>query len=67
MLPDEQLTPEQIEIFRRMTPGKRLAMAESLFWTARDLKAAWLRSRNPTWSEDDVRRNVTRLFVDARS
>jgi hypothetical protein len=67
MLPDEQLSPEQIEVFRRMTPARRLALAEGLYWTAWNLKAAWLRSRNPAWREDEVRREVSRLFLNARS
>ncbi|MGE3308927.1 MAG: hypothetical protein AB7O66_03085 [Limisphaerales bacterium] len=67
MLPDEQLSPEQIAIFRRMTPERRLAVAEDLYWTARNLKAAWLQTKNPAWDEDEVRREVTRLFLNARS
>jgi hypothetical protein len=39
MLPDEQTAPEQYESFRRMTPERRLALAEQLYWTARELKA----------------------------
>jgi len=47
VLPDEKLTPEQIAIFRQMTPERRLSLAEQLYWTARELKAAWLRARHP--------------------
>jgi hypothetical protein len=67
VLPDEQTTPEQFEIFRRMTPERRLALAEQLYWTARELKAAGLRSHHPDWTEEQVKREVTRIFLHARS
>jgi hypothetical protein len=62
VLPDEQTTPEQFEIYRRMTPEQRLALAEQLYWTARELKAAGLRSQHPDWTEDEVAREVTPHF-----
>ena len=67
MLPDEQTSPEQFASFRRMLPERRLALAEQLYWTARELKAAWLRAQHVDWSEDQVKREVTRIFLDARS
>ena len=41
MLLDEQTTPEQIAILRRMTPERRLTLAEGLYWTARILVDAF--------------------------
>jgi hypothetical protein len=67
MLQDEQTSPEQIEAFRRMPPERRLALAEGLYWSARELKAAWLRSQHTDWSEAQVAREVTRIFLHARS
>jgi len=67
MLPDEQTSPEQIEAFRRMTPERRLALAEQLYWSARELKAAWLRAQHADWSEEQVSREVTRIFSHART
>jgi len=67
MLPDEQTSSEQIESFRLMTPERRLALAEQLYWSAREWKAAWLRTRHADWSEEQVRREVTRIFLHARS
>jgi len=67
MLPDEQTSPEQIESFRCMTPERRLALAEQLYWSAREWKAAWLRTQHADWSEEQVRREVTRIFLHARS
>jgi len=67
MLPDEQTSPEQIESFRRMTPERRLALAEQLYWSAREMKAAWLRAQHADWSEERVSREVTRIFSNART
>jgi len=65
MLPDEQTSPEQIESFRRMPAGRRLALAEHLYWSARELKVAWLRAQHPEWSEVQIAREVTRIFLQA--
>jgi len=67
VLPDEKPSPEQIAIFREMTPERRLSLAEQLYWTARELKAAWLRARHPEWPEEKVSQEVTRLFLHART
>jgi hypothetical protein len=67
MLPDEQTSPEQFEALRRMTPGRRLELAEGLYWSARKLKAAWVRTQHPDWTEDVVVREVTRIFANART
>jgi hypothetical protein len=67
MLPDEQASPEQIESFRRMPPGRRLALAEQLYWDARNLKAAWLQALHPDWPEVKVAQEVTRIFTRART
>jgi hypothetical protein len=60
-------SPEQVEIYRRMTPGRRLEIAEQMYWSAREMKAAWLRAQHPDWTEDQVNREVTRLFSHATS
>jgi hypothetical protein len=67
MLPDEQITPEQIAIFRRMTPARRLELAEQLYWSARALKAAWLRSLHKDWTEKQIADEVRRIFTNART
>ena len=67
MLPDEQPSPEQIAILRRMAPERRLALAERLYWTARGMKAAWLRAQHADWSPEQVSREVTRIFSNART
>ena len=67
MLPDERSSQEQLAIFRKMTPGRRLALAEQLYWSARELKAEWLRSQHSGWTQEQVAQEVRRLFTHART
>lgn len=65
--PDDDPSPEQIEIYRRMTPGRRLEIAEQMYWSARRLKQAWLLTQHPDWTDVQVNAEVTRIFSHARS
>ena len=67
MLPDEQTSPEQIAAFQQMGPERRLELAEQLYWSARELKRSWLRSRHPDWSDSELARELTRIFLHART
>lgn len=64
--PDEP-SPEQIAIYRAMTPERRLEIAELMYWEARQMKAAWLKSLHPDWSQEQIEVEVKRLFANARS
>lgn len=65
-LPEENPTPEQIEIYRKMSPGRRLEIAEQMYWNARRLKSAWLKSLHPEWTHQQVEAEVSRIFSNAR-
>ena len=67
MLPDEQTTELQFEILRGMTPERRLALAEGLYWTAHRMKTAWIRQQHQDWSDEQVAREVSRIFLNART
>lgn len=67
MLLDEQPDPKQIEIYRNMTPEQRLAVAERLYWSAREWKASGVRMQHPEWSDKQVSEEVTRIFRNART
>jgi hypothetical protein len=58
-------TPDDIQIqcFRRMTPGQRLQAGARLYWSARNLKRAAMRSFHPEWTEEAVEREVKRMFL----
>jgi hypothetical protein len=64
---DEETSPEQIEVFRRMTPEQRWQAAHRLYWTMRRHKAAFLRSQHPDWPEQKVDEEVRRIFSHART
>lgn len=67
MLPDEQASPEQIAVFRRMTPEQRWQAAHRLYWTMRRHKTAFLRSLHPDWPERRVTAEVREIFSHART
>lgn len=61
---DEPEDP-QVEILRRMTPEQKLRAAERLYWSARELKAAWLRHEHPEWTEEQVEKAVRDAFAQS--
>jgi hypothetical protein len=67
MLTDEKASPEQIEVFRRMTPEQRWRAAHRLYWTMRRHKGAFLRSQHPEWPGQKVEDEVRRIFSHART
>ena len=67
MLPDEQTSPEQFEVFRRMTPEQRWQAAQRLYWTMRRHKTAFVRSQHPDWPEKRVETEVRQIFSRART
>lgn len=57
----------QVAIFRAMSPGERWKAAHRLYWSARRLKAAYLKSRHPDWTDEQVEEAVREAFMHARS
>ena len=53
----------QDEILRAMSPGRRLQVAQELYETAWQLKAAGLRREHPDWPEKRVMGKLRRVFV----
>jgi hypothetical protein len=67
VLADEQTSPEQFAIYRRMTPEQRWRAARRLYWTCRRHKAAFLRSLHPEWPAQRVEDEVRHIFLNART
>jgi len=67
MLTDEQTSPEQFAALRAMTGERRLRLAERLYWSARKMKAAGLRSQHPDWPEQRLDEEVREIFSHART
>ena len=63
----EQFSPEQITAFRAMSGPRRLRLAEQLYWSARKMKTADVRSQHADWSAERVRQEVRQLFSNART
>jgi hypothetical protein len=57
----------QVEIYRRMSPQQKLEIAFGLYKVARELKAAGLRMIHTDWTERQIKKEVTRIFLNART
>jgi hypothetical protein len=57
---------KQRAIFRTMTPQQRLRAAFRLYWSARQLKEASLRTFHPELSEAEIKAKVRDFFLYAR-
>jgi len=57
----------QDEILRQMTPQQKLEVAMNLYYSARELKSAWIRQLHEDWSDQQVEEAVREVFVNARS
>jgi hypothetical protein len=38
-----------------------------MYWSARELKAGWIRQQHPDWTEQRVEEAVREAFLNARS
>ena len=59
------MTPEQVKIYRAMSPGRKLALASQFHHDARRLKALGLRAQHPEWTDARVLQRVRELFLYA--
>ena len=66
MLSDEQLSPEQIAAYRRMSPDEKLEIVQQMYWADWKLKAAGVRQQHPEWSEDQITAEVRRIVLQAQ-
>lgn len=65
MLADEQLSPEQVQALRQMSPAERWQTAHRLYWTMRRHKVAFLRSQHPDWTDHQISDQVRHSFLHA--
>jgi hypothetical protein len=57
----------QTQVFRRMTAEQKVQAAMQLYWSARNLKAAWIRNQHPDWTPEQVEHAVREVFANART
>jgi hypothetical protein len=50
-----------------MSPAERLNQSTRLYWTARRLCEARQRELHPGWTDEEVRSQVRRIFLRART
>jgi hypothetical protein len=67
VLDDERAGPEQQAILRAMTPSQRWQAAVDLYWSARRLQTAFVRSQHPEWTDERIDAYVRNAFFHARS
>ncbi len=58
---------EEQKIVQAMSPAQKLRAAERLYYSARQLKAAALRTQHPDWTDEAIRKAVRDIFLYARS
>ena len=59
--------PEQKKSYQVMTPEQKLRVALDLYYFARELKTAGLKSQHLDWTEDAIRQKVKEIFMYARA
>jgi hypothetical protein len=63
----DRLDPVQIEIFKKMSPWQKVELSAQLYFEARRLKAIGLRMQHADWSKEQIEREVTEIFMNART
>ena len=56
------LHPEQIKIFKSLSPDAKLKIAEKLYASANRLKVSVIRKKHPHWSEEKIVQKVREIF-----
>jgi hypothetical protein len=65
--PPMGLHPEQIKIFKSLSPDEKLKLAVKLYASAKTLKVSAIRQQHPHWSKEKVAKKVMEIFLYARS
>ena len=58
------VTPQEMELLRAMTPARKLALMNSLIGQGWDLRAAGLRITQPALSKDEIQILARRLVAE---
>ena len=57
----------QNKLLRKMSPQQKLEAAMNLYYSAKELKTAWLRQLHVEWSDQEIEQTVREAFANARS
>jgi len=58
--------PEKLR-FKNMSAEKKLLLSLDLYYSARNLKKAWLKKIHPEWDEKKLEAEVREIFLYART
>ena len=53
--------------FKDFSPQKKLELSMQLYYSARELKRAALKHFHPDWSEEEIEKELRRIFMYART
>lgn len=62
-LPPSSHTPEEIQIYRNMSPQKKLELIAQSYLNARRWKKAGLKALHPDWTDAQLNEKVRELFL----
>lgn len=57
----------QYEYLKKMSPQQKWEAAMNLYYSAKELKAAWLRRLHSDWSDQQINQAVKEAFANAAS
>lgn len=60
-----RMHPQQIAIYKMMSPAEKLRLAAEFNASARNLKKAALKKFHPDWTEEQVQKKLRDLFLYA--
>jgi len=60
-----EVSPEYSATLRKLSGAQKLRTASALYWEARKLKAARLRTQHPDWTEEQIQEQVKEIFMHA--
>jgi len=60
-----ELTPEYLETLKGLSGETKLRSSFQLYWSARKLKASFLRRKHPAWTDEKIESEVKRIFTNA--
>ncbi|KPK77173.1 MAG: hypothetical protein AMJ79_04055 [Phycisphaerae bacterium SM23_30] len=63
----DEPSEKQIEIFKAMSPQRKLDITLNMYRMARELKTLRLRELHPDWSREKVEAAVREIFLNART
>lgn len=58
----DRTTEVQLEVLRRLSEAERLQIMAEMCDAMRTLAVAGIRARQPEWSEDEVHRELLRIY-----